>query len=69
MNVYVITEFTGHYPVGCAAAVVSSSPEAAALLLNQDLKANGLKGDAKAEDFTLVKRDRPCIYMLNDGNY
>lgn len=44
------TKFTGHYPVGTAAAVSAQSSEEAASFLNAALRKQGLKGDAKWED-------------------
>lgn len=68
-RVYTNNEFTGHYPVGTAAVVVSSSQEEAAGLLNALLKVHGLPGDAKIEDMREIGLKHPDARILCDGNY
>ncbi len=69
MNVYTNTKFTGLYPVGVAAVVVSDSRENAAKALNKELKSGGLKGDAKAKDMELLKTGKPVVLVLRNGDY
>lgn len=68
-GVYVCNSFTGYYPVGVAAVVVSDSQEHAAELLNAQLKAQGLKGDVTENDMALVMQKAPQVVILADGNY
>jgi hypothetical protein len=69
LGVYVCNQFTGHYPVGTAAVVVAESQEHAAQVLNEQLKAQGLPGDANANMMALVMQKSPQAVILCDGNY
>ena len=69
LSVYVCNQFTGHYPVGTAAMVVAESQEHAAKLLNEQLKHQGLIGDANANMMALVVQKAPQVVILCDGNY
>lgn len=66
---YVTTEFTGHWPVGVSAIVSAYSPSHAAILLNAELKAAGLKGDATAKNMKLWNNRLGNVLILQDGNY
>ena len=68
-GVYACNQFTGHYPVGTAAVVVAESQEHAAQLLNEQLKRQGLPGDANAKMMALVGQKAPQAVILCDGNY
>lgn len=69
LRVYVCNRFTGHYPVGVAAAVVSDSQENAAKELNEQLKQCGLPGDAAANDMGWLMTKEKQAIVLCDGNY
>lgn len=68
-NVFVCTEFTGHYPVGSAAVVVAWTSEEAAELLNKALRDRGLAGDAKPDDMAEISVFTKRAFILNDGDY
>lgn len=68
-GVYVCNQFTGHYPVGTAAVVVAESQQHAAELLNQQLRRQGLPGDANSNMMVLVVQKTPQAVILCDGNY
>ena len=68
MNVYVCTDHDCHYPVGVATVVVAESLDAAADLLQEALKADGLD---PAQPFTLERLDMstPAVRILCNGDY
>jgi hypothetical protein len=49
--------------------VVAESQEHAAQVLNEQLKAQGLPGDANANMMALVMQKSPQAVILCDGNY
>ena len=69
MKVFWCTNFTGFWPVGTAAVVVAEDYEQALSLLNSELQAIGLKGDATIDDLKLIALDVERALILNDGNY
>jgi hypothetical protein len=69
LGVYVCNQFTGHYPVGSAAVVVAESQQRAAQILNDQLREQGLIGDATANMMALVVQKAPQAIILCDGNY
>lgn len=69
MNVYTITGFHGHWPVGTAAVVVARDRDQAVLLLNDRLETLGLKQDAGKANIELVSLDAPAVLVLCDGDY
>lgn len=69
LGVYVCNQFTGHYPTGVAAVVVAESQEHAAQLLNEQLRLEGLSGDANSNMMALVMQESPQAVILCDGNY
>ncbi len=64
--VYTCTTFTGHWPVGCAAVVIATSPLTAAAALNKALRDVGLPPDARPDD---MERMDSGVRILNDGDY
>ena len=67
---YVTTEFRGHNAVGVAAYVVAESPERAAELLNQSLRAAGLDDTSVTRySMRLVSLVAERAVILNDGDY
>ena len=68
-NVYINTQFTGHYPVGTAAVVVAGDRFQAADMLNTELAMRGLKPDVKSVDMVKVNTERLSAHILCDGNY
>jgi hypothetical protein len=69
LGVFVCNQFTGHYPVGTAAVVVAKDQAHAAEILNQQLRLQGLPGDADANMMALVMQKSPQVVILCDGNY
>lgn len=68
MNIYTNNEFKGHWPVGTAAVVWAETPEQAADLLNWDLRAVGLEGDALPSEMKIFTPSEN-VRILCDGNY
>ncbi|MGO1160432.1 hypothetical protein ACTOV4_00570 [Brucella sp. C7-11G] len=68
MNVYVCTDHDSHWPVGVATVIVAKSLDAAADLLQEALKADGLN---PAKPFTLEHLDTtiPTARILCNGEY
>ena len=66
---YINTSFTGHYPVGTAAAVRAESQTEAAEILNNSLESSGLARTAKAEDMVRFPARNETCRILLDGNY
>jgi hypothetical protein len=67
LGVFVCNQFTGHYPAGTAAVVVAKNQEHAAQVLNDQLKFQGLIGDANANMMALVMTNNEQAVILNDG--
>lgn len=68
MRVWTCTDFQGHWPVGTAAVVVSSSRETAFALLYAELQKQGLT----LEQTALIEEldiDVPAALILNNGDY
>lgn len=69
MKVWTTTDFAGHYPVGVAAVVCADTAMQAAELLNVQLRARGLAGDATAEGMQRFVTSKPGCEILSDGDY
>ena len=69
MKVFVNTTFTGHWPVGCSAAVVADSAVHAAIQLQKELENRGLNQSITEESMTEIKLFPPQVIILQDGNY
>lgn len=72
MNVYYITGFPGHYPVGTSAVIVAPDRVAAFGLLQIALKKHGLDLDIKdvsPKQFIQLDTILPHAVVLQDGDY
>ena len=69
MKVWTITGFEGHWPVGTVAVVVAESDVQAALLLNNDLEAQGLRRSVEPEHLERLSTSKPMSKILNNGDY
>ena len=74
--IFTNTEFTGHWPVGCAAVVEADSADQAAMLLMLELEKVGLGQSVSAFDMQrfITREEVSCntatgVIILNDGNY
>jgi hypothetical protein len=68
MNVYVCTDFEGHYPVGVSAIVIADSSANARFMLANKLRSIGLP-QSDALNLRKVLIDMPQVIILQDGNY
>lgn len=64
--IYTCRGFTGHWGVPVAAIVAADTPDAAAALLNEQLRERGLLGDAKPETMEPFEGG---VRVLSDGDY
>lgn len=69
MNVYTITGFKGHWPVGTAAVVVAQTAAMAAQALEEALRQQGLHQMVDPAKMERLSTYAPSIRILNDGNY
>lgn len=73
MKIFTCSKFTGHWPVGTAAAVAARDATCAAALLNEKLKEEGLPGDATAammEEFAIPTYENQTeVRILCNGDY
>ena len=67
MNVYIITGFTGHHPVGTAAVVVAPDEASAREMLNTTLAAQGLPPTDKP--FQRLPLTAAYAAILCNGDY
>jgi hypothetical protein len=67
LNVYAITGFAGHWPVGTAAVVLAESREEAAGLLADALERQGLSQKIDSADFIELSTKQALV--LCDGDY
>lgn len=68
--IYYNTSFQGHYPVGTSAIVCADSPEQAATMLENILKAEGLEQIVPVESMIAFSdNSEPSVLILNNGNY
>jgi hypothetical protein len=66
MKVFVSDDFTGYWPVGTSAVVVSSDEESARELMKVSCKERGLVFDGTLKEIELTV---PAAFILRDGNY
>ena len=64
-----LTEFTGHYPVGTAAVVIANDEDQACRMLEDILLENGLRQEIKPEMLKRVSMGATRAILLCDGNY
>jgi len=69
MNVYYITGFEGHNPVGTAAVVVANDRGHARRLLDAELKGRGLNPLERDAKFVKIEGAVTQAIVLNDGQY
>ena len=70
MKIWTNTEFSGICPLAVAAVVQAETADDAVELLNETLKARGLKGDAKSEHMVEFPTSLgPVAVILVDGDY
>jgi hypothetical protein len=69
MNTYTCNSFTGHYPVGSAAVVRAKDAAEAADMLNRELRARKLNGDAMPQDMIQFPDEVKAVRILVDGDY
>lgn len=67
--IYSCTKFTGHYPVGVSAIVAAPSASIAAQKLNEELKTQGLLGDALPASMEPFNDGTLKVRILQDGDY
>lgn len=69
MPIYTCRDFTGHYPVGAAAVVEAHDENEAAVLLNMELRKQGLKGDAESANMIAFPFPKEPVRVLVNGDY
>lgn len=69
MNVYTITGFTGHWPVGTSAVVVAEDRDAAKVALEDELRRVGLSQKISRDEFQILCPLVQSVVILNDGEY
>lgn len=69
MMTWTITDFKGHWPVGCAAIVTADDTETACRWLERELASRGLPQQIKPEQLVPVVTSTRWVRVLNDGNY
>lgn len=69
MPTWTITDFKGHWPVGCAAVVTAENTEMACRWLERELAARGLPQQIKPQQLVPVVTSTRWVRILNDGNY
>lgn len=70
MNVYAITSFYGHWPVGTAAIVVAENRDSAIVLLLAKLVEEGLgQQDVNTWNIQAVDQDTAHAIVLLNGDY
>jgi hypothetical protein len=67
LNVYAITAFSGHWPVGTAAVVLAESREEASDLLSEALARQGLSQKIDPADFIEISTKQALV--LCNGDY
>lgn len=69
MNVYITTNFTGHWPVGTAAVVIAKDKGHARRQLAPELERRGLEQDMSKIEFEKLDTNEYGAHVLLDGNY
>lgn len=69
MNVYTITGFRGHWPVGTSAVIVAPDRHQAKHLLEAALARAGLSQTIREDDFKLLETEVMRAEILQDGDY
>lgn len=69
MKVWYSRDFLGHYPVGTAAVMVASSEDIARLLLEIEMRAEGIEITKKPFTVEELDTSEPGIVLLCNGEY